>query len=350
MGRPRSPGLAWLPPHCYPDRGRIVYKKGCKPVRLCSESEATYDLVVKRLAEHLNNRPDTTKLRWLCERFNESAQFKKLSPATRKAYEIHCRTILNFQGKGGKLMGDASFSSITTGLLQRYLDRRAEQGAPVSGNREICGYLSKVYSWAGARDKLPKGMQNPCIGVERNTESARDRYVEDWEFDFALARAKPLLALWMQMTYLLAGRPSEPLKLTKRALTDEGVRVERLKGSKTNVVRWRPEGAPTNSYSWLEDVVNQALALPCRVSTVYLLHDEDGQPLKYSRIRSMWDDMMELCAKDSEAEGIVWTPFKRHDLKRKGVSDHESGTVGGHKTEQMRNRYRVREDIEEPVR
>ncbi len=31
------------------------------------------------------------------------------------------------------------------------------------------------------------------------------------------------------------------------------------------------------------------------------------------------------------------------------MSDHESGTIGGHKTEQMRNRYRVREDIEEPV-
>lgn len=342
MSRPRSDKWKWLPPHCYPDRGRIVYKKGGKAVRLCSEAEATYDLVVKRLAEYLENLPDTTKLRWLCEQFNESAHFKKLAASTRKAYGYHYQTIANFEGKNGVLMGDAAFAKVTPGLLRKYLDLRAEQGDPVAGNREVKGYLSAVYAWAGERDMLPKNMVNPCHGVRRNEEEADDRYVEDWELDYALARATPrYVYLFMWLAYLLAARTTEVLQLRRSDLTPEGVRVRRLKGSKTNVVKWSP---------LLEEIVNEALAPHGRVRSLHLLHDADGQPYRYSALRSAWDRMMGRCAKAAAVDGIDWAPFKRHHLKAKGASDHESGTVGGWRTEQMRNRYRKREDLEEPVR
>lgn len=351
MGRPRSERWRWLPPYTYPDRGRIVYKRGkMKPVKLCTEAEATYDLVIKRLADHLGSQPDDSTLRWLCEEYQQSPQFLRLSASTRRAYKVHHKTIANFAGKNGVLMGDAGFADITTGLLQKYLDKRAEQDAPISGNREVKGYLSAVYAWAAARDMLPRGMVNPCHAVVRNPETARTRYVEDWELDFAIERATlAYLKIYLPLAYLLAGRVTEVLKLQRGALTDEGVRVERLKGSKTNIVRWRPDGAKPSDYSWLEDVVNQALALPGKIKSLYLLHDQHGQPISYTALRNAWDDLMARCAKDAEAQGLAWSPFTRHDLKRKGISDHKSGTIGGHRTQQMRDRYRVREDIEEPV-
>lgn len=344
MGRPRSDRWGWLPRYCYPDRGRIVYKHGkMKPVRLCSEAEATYHLVVQRLAEHLGTQPDDTTLRWLCTQYLESPAFAKLAPATRRAYQIHHNTVVGFAGKNGMLMGDAPFAQITPGLLRKYLDKRAEQGAPKSGNREVKGYLSAVYAWALARDMLPRGTANPCHGVQRNPETPRRRYVEDWELRYALDRATPAyLPIVMALCYLLAARITEVLRLQRGDLTPEGVRVRRLKGSKTNIIEWSP---------LLESTVNQALGLPSRIGSVYLLHDNAGQPITYSAVRNAWDDLMARCAKDTAADGLEdWQPFTRHDLKKKGTSDHKDGRNAGHKSEAMRNLYRLREDVVEPVR
>lgn len=342
MGRPRTGRWAWLPQYCYADRGRIVYKQGrMTPVRLCSESEATYALVVQRLSEHLGGGGEDT-LKWLCQKYLESPQFQSLAVATRRAYGIHHKSLINFAGRGGRLFGDAEFRRITPGLLRKYLDRRAEQGAPVAGNREVKGFLSAVFAWAGERDMLPPNFGNPCHGVTRNSESARTRYVEDWEMSFARQRATPpYLGLFLDLAYLLAARSSEVLRLQRGDLTPDGVRVRRLKGSRTNVVEWSPA---------LESAVNAALGLPGRVSSLYLLHDDAGQPITYSALRGSWDRLMARCAADAERDGVVWSPWTRHDLKRKAVSDHSTGAVGGHKTSQMRDRYRVREDIESPVR
>lgn len=339
MSRPRSEKWKWLPQHCYADRGRIVYKVGGKPVRLCSETEATYELVVQRLAAHLEQLPDTDSLRWLCQQYHESAKFARLAASTRKAYEYHRDTLLATRGKGGMLMGDAPYRLLTTGVLQKYVDLRASQGDPVAGNREIKGYLSAVFSWAVQRD-LAAG--NPCRAVDKNPEAARERYVEDWELAHFQAHASPAyLPIVAELAYLLAARISEVLALTRADLLQEGVRVARGKGSKTNVVAWSPR---------LRAATEAAKALPARISTTLLLHDADGQPLRYAAVRSAWVASMKRCAKAAEQEGLVWTGFTRHDLKRKGVTDHKTGTVAGHKTEQMRNRYRVREDVEEPVR
>lgn len=344
MGRPRSERWGWLPRYCYPDRGRIVYKRGpMKPVRLCSEAEATYALVVQRLAEHLGSQPDDTTLKWLCQQYVESAQFQRLSPRTRKAYAIHHQTLITFQGKGGRLMGNAAFAQITPGLLRKYLDKRAEQGAPVSGNREVKGFLSAVYAWAAERDMLPRGMANPCHPVQRNAETPRAHYVEDWILAYAVARATPAyLPIVMMLCYLLAARITEVLRLQRGDLTPDGVRVRRLKGSKTNIIEWSPE---------LERCVNTALGMPSRIGSLYLIHDAAGQPITYSAVRNAWDDLMAKCAADAAADGIEgWQPFTRHDLKKKGTTDHKDGRNAGHKTEAMRNLYRLREDIVEPVR
>lgn len=346
MGRPRSSHLTWLPEHCYVQRKRIVYiPPGGGQVRLCAVSEATRELVIQRLAEYLGQRveEDKASLKWLCDQYNESPQFQELNERTRNAYKVHYRTITNFAGKGGRLMGSAAFAQITPGLLQKYLDRRAEQGAPVSGNREVKGYLSAVFSWGLARDYLPKGSVNPCLSVERNKEVKRKHYVEDWIMLYAIKRATPeYLPLVMWLCYLLGARITEVLLLQRGDLTPDGVRVRRLKGSKTNVIEWSP---------LLEDAVNRALGLPSRVGSIYLLHDDAGQPFKYSRVRNAWDDLMAKCIKDAEAEGIEgFVPFTRHDLKKKGTSDHKDGRVAGHKTESVRNDYRLLEDIVEPVR
>lgn len=340
MSRPRKAGRDWLPKYCYPNRGRIVYRPpGEKDVRLCSLAEATRELVVRRLAEHLEARPDTSTLRWLCQQYHDSAKFARLADSTRKAYETHRRTLLACRGKNGVVMGDVTYKALTTGVLQRYVDRRAAEGDPVAGNREIKGYLSAVFTWAQQRD-LVAG--NPCREVEKNPETARVRYVEDWELEFFERHATPAyLPIVAELAYLLAARITEVLRLTRADLLDDGVRVRRLKGSKTNVVKWSPR---------LRAAVDAAQALPARAATTLLLHDGDGQALKYAAVRSAWELTQRRCSRKADSERLVWLSFTRHDLKRKGVTDHESGKIGGHKTEAMRQRYRVNEEREEPVR
>lgn len=340
MSRPRKSTHDWLPKYCYINRQSIVYiEPGQKPVKLCKVKGATRESVIRLLAAHLESKPDASTLRWLCQQFDESVQFSRLAVSTRKAYGYHRDTLLATKGKNGVTMGDVTYARLTTGVLQRYVDRRATEGDPVAGNREIKGYLSAVFSWAQQRDLVAA---NPCHAVRKNPETAATRYVEDWELSHFQAHASPAyLPIFAELAYLLAARTSEVLALSRGDLLDDGVRVRRLKGSKTNVVLWSPR---------LRAAVDAAKALPARVATTTLLHDKAGQPLKYAAVRSAWDLTQKRCAKAAEADGVVWSGFTRHDLKRKGATDHKSGTVAGHKTEAMRQRYRVNEDREEPVR
>ncbi len=63
----------------------------------------------------------------------------------------------------------------------------------------------------------------------------------------------------------------------------------------------------------------------------------DGQKLTESAIRSA----MRRLKQRMEEAGLGDIFWNLHDLKRKGISDAEDDRIGGHKTEAMRNRYKV---------
>jgi integrase len=148
--------------------------------------------------------------------------------------------------------------------------------------------------------------------VKLNREAPRQRYVTDDEFKTVLRMAPPPISQMMELAYLLRARLSEVLNLTVDDVSDTHVTLRRLKGS---------EGELT----LLSDRLRAA------VSDV-----RGGRHICYqyseSAFRSAWRRLQAAMRK----EGIEVFAF--HDLKAKGISDHETNH-GGHRDPKMRKVY-----------
>ena len=98
-----------------------------------------------------------------------------------------------------------------------------------------------TYSWARERDKCD---MNPCEGVHRNSETARTRYIEDWEYNLIHKLAQdsgtPYLSPAMELAYLCRARRNEVFSLTRSDVTEKGVYINRTKGSLPEFTQWSP--------------------------------------------------------------------------------------------------------------
>jgi hypothetical protein len=343
MGRKRAnPRDSWLPTGVYPDvkGGRYIVRSqkltGGKEVRLCS-LQRNRAQVLDAFDTFTTNVKGNT-LDTLIREYMKSTKFTSLAVRTQSDYRKYYNALSAVTFNQGQSLMTLAPQRVTKGLARQILDARANDGAPVQGNRAVKGLLSAVFTWALSRDLVPGMTDNPCHGVERNKESTgREHYAEQWELKYALARATPdYLPIVMRLCYFLYARIVEVQELLKTDLIDEGVLMRRRKGSKNNIIEWDAE---------LEAAVNAALSLKREISSVYLLHDDQGQPLQYSAIRNAWDRCMARCVKDAAAEGLVFRPFTRHDMKRKGMNDTSQLNPAGHKTEAMRQRYRVKPEV-----
>lgn len=95
---------------------------------------------------------------------------------------------------------------MTPAVILAYKDTRSIT-APIRTNRELA-YLSVVFSWAYERDLA---RNNPVKGVRRNKERHRERYVEDWEYEFVYGLADNVhyLRPAMEFAYLMRLRKVE---------------------------------------------------------------------------------------------------------------------------------------------
>ena len=337
--RKRKPENAWMPKGVRLYRGRYVLvqylgmkdgrRQYGKEIVLCgadaprSEVWARYEQVTKGTK--------TVTIRDLLDEFNGSVQFRKLAPRTQKDYDRYYQIIVQKPMKGG-VFGDVPAGAVTPGAVKRYLDKRADEGAPIAGNKEI-GYLSAAYSWAVERDILKS---NPCKDVKRNPKNKRQHYVEDADYQRALSLASPAyLPLFMELAYLCRLRKNEVLTLRWSAVKPEGLLVERGKGSKGSLITWTPR---------LRGVVDACKALPMDFtpmdySDIPLIHDRRGAPITIGAIDSAWKRLMKK----------IDNPFWIHDLKRKAVSDFEGDKLkaSGHRDPKMLEIYDVKvEEVE----
>ena len=279
----------------------------------------------------------TNTLGWLLDEYQGSREFEyrgteRKSGRTIKDQLLQIKRIKTFKVKGGRIFGQIARNSITKGVIRAYLDKRLEQGAPVAGNREKA-LISKAWNWALERDKIFE--PNPCMGVARNPEKPRDRYVTDQEYQIVYnlsltksdksTRPPPsYVPICMELAYLCRMRISEVLAVTKTDIKELGLDTRRLKGSKDAVTEWTDR---------LRSAVDSALKLPG--ASVMLIHNKEGSAIKYSAFNSAWTRLMGR----ADEQGVE--PFTFHDLKAKGVSDFEGNKqkASGHKTSAMVARY-----------
>lgn len=261
-------------------------------------------------ALHAEQRHTVT---WLLQTYFSSRQFSNLRIKTQTDYRSRANTLQNMLMTNGKPFGQLLLTQVDRYLLREYLDL---SNHPVSANRQIA-VLSSAWAWALERYKIPP---NACKEVKPNKERPRTRYVNDGEY----RRAKSLAPLWLQvamdLSYICRARRGEVLALTVDDIKDNGLLINRSKGSKAEVTQWTPA---------LRAVVEKAASLDGPHD--HLVRTKAGK-IAVPQFDSAWRRLM---AKVSELGGAK---FSYHDIKAKGLSDmHEPWA--GHKSDSMLDAY-----------
>lgn len=237
---------------------------------------------------------------WLLRLFMDSEQFAALASKTQKDYRMAIERLVNAP-VGNDRFGSVALHRVDKRSIRTYLDT---YDAPVAANRHVA-ILKSAWNWCLERYQIP---DNPCIGVKLNREAPRQRYVTDDEYEAALRMAPAPIQQMMELAYLLRARLSEVLNLTVDDVSETHVRLIRLKGS---------EGELTVLSDRLRSVLSEVRG------DHYICH-------RYSQaaFRSAWRRL----------QSKLDNPFTFHDLKSKGVSDHQTNH-SGHRSASMRKVY-----------
>lgn len=266
---------------------------------------------------------------WLFGLYTKSPQFSKLAIKTRQEDEIRLRRLR-------LVFGSMLPRKVTSGHIRQYMDTVGET-APASANRDH-GFLSRVYSWAKERNIVN---DNPARDVKKFVETPRDRYVEDWEYDLvyqiALTTSYPWIAPMMEFAYLCRMRSQEIRSLaTDKHLLPEGIFVERGKGSANEITLWSER---------LRDAVSLAeklLGQGSQTENIPLFPARSGGVISKSGFSSAWRRVRSKAMEEGlaiDGKRVTLTEsFNFHDLKAKGVTDHET-KASGHKNRKMQAIY-----------
>ena len=145
---------------------RLAADSRLTPVsRHCLTSLCGLDVPISEVWEAYENLQSPQKektIGWLLGEYFNSRDFARLAPNTRDSSKIYSTTIRSYRLRGGGQFESVAVRKITPGLIRRYLDSRAQDGSPVSANREIA-LLSTAWRWARERDYITQ--ENPARQV-----------------------------------------------------------------------------------------------------------------------------------------------------------------------------------------
>jgi site-specific recombinase XerC len=298
---------------------------------------------------------DRGTLRYVCEQFHLSDRYKKLASKTHNDYCYSRDVLLNIPTKLGKPLGDLAVKKFTAALVQRIVDRLADEGTPSKAAHAL-RYLRRVLQWGRNRGFLEI---NPAIGIEAPIERKQRRLpqlnVMDVLIDRATARGRlarnepggcpEYLASVMELAYLCRLRGIEVVTLTDANELEEGILTNRRKGSRDNIVRWTPrlravwDGAKAlRARTW----ECRKTPIPIAASKRFIIVASHGGPLRKTSLDTAWQRFITLAISDGNIDPEE--RFALHDLKRRGITD-TTGTradkqeASGHRDQKMMDIY-----------
>jgi integrase len=131
-------------------------------------------------------------------------------------------------------------------------------------------------------------------------------------------------ALAAMIAYLTGKAQGQILRLSRKQLTPEGIEffVPRKKGASV-LVSWSDE---------LSAAVEESLAMPSRITPMYVVHSRDGTAYTSDGFKSGWQDLMTLWVKSGRDR------FTFHDLRAKSATDvisqgRKASELTGHRLE-----------------
>ncbi|WP_341522178.1 integrase [Pseudomonas sp. G.S.17] len=307
-----------------------------------------------RIIEEMNGI-DRDSLKYLCEQFHESTQYKALSPNTHADYSYSRDVLLTFPTKLQKPLGDLAVKKFTPALVQRIIDKIAQEGAPSKAAHAL-RYLRRVMQWGRNRGFVEV---NPAKGIEAPKERKRRRLPDTTVMvdliKYAHQQGKltrgqagacsPYLWYVMEIGYLCRLRGIETITLTDENELEKGVLTNRRKGSRDNIVRWTPRlraawsaAKAIRSEIW----ARKKVPVPMRADQRMLIVSATGRPLSKSGLDTAFQRLVVQAIK----AGVMTEEqrFGLHDFKRKGITDTvgtraDKQEASGHRDESMMDIY-----------
>lgn len=210
-----------------------------------------------------------------------------------------------------KVFGSAPLETILPGAVGAL--KRELRATPTAFNR-LKALLSVLWNWS--REGGLTAAPNPCTGVKGYHEHARDVVVTDRMYFAVYDQAEQMVKDWMDMTVTSGPRVSDVLKILRpTAETLNAGELHVFHGKRTRkVVRVDYEDD-------LREVVESILARTAGVRSVYLIHDERGQPYSYAQLKDRFDAARAAARAKAEEEGVAWVDYQRRDLRAKSATD-----------------------------
>lgn len=229
-----------------------------------------------------------------------------------------------------KVFGDSPLETIRPVDVKRYLTERVDRNgrpAPIRANREIA-LLSHVINFARERGLVE--MHNPCVGVRKNKEVGRERYLEDAEFDAIYAKGDDELRDAMDLLLLTSQRPGDVIKMKRHDIRDGHLWVRQ---DKTKMrLRIAIEGE-------LAAAIDRMTKRPREATGVHLVQDRNGQPLTYWMLERRFARAREAAALEMPSAGDI----QLRDIRGKAATDVEdldhAQRLLGHASRTMTEHY-----------
>ncbi len=304
---------------------------------------------------------DRDSLTFLAEQFHKSDQFKRLATKTQADYCYSRDVLLGIPTKLGKPLGELAVRKFTPPLVQRVVDRIAEDGTPSKAAHAL-RYPRRLMQWGRNRGYVDV---NPAQGIEAPKERKLRRLPEPTVMaaliQFAQQQGKltrgekgacaPYLWYVMEISYLCRLRGIETVTLTDANETPEGVLTNRRKGSRDNIVRWTPRlrAAWDAAKQVRADIwEKKKMPVPIAAEQRRLIVAAHGGALQKTSLDTAWQRLVTQAIE----KGVMTAEqrFGLHDFKRRGITDTE-GTradkqqASGHRSEGMLDVY----DLSVPV-
>lgn len=314
VGKRKNPADNWMPPRVY--RGKAAFEfrtKDNKAIRLCALTEpqsAVWLAYEKAMGEEAERKT----FQVLAEQFMCSPDFMDLAAETRKDYT-------KYAGKVLPVFGKVNPDKIKPEHIRRYMDQRG-LASRTQANREK-SFLSRVFRWGYERGYV---QHNPCQGVKKFKETARERYITDEEYKAVYDVAPDVVRATMEIAYLCLARQSDVLALTEDQIRETGIFIRQGKTGVKQIKAWSPR---------LRAAVALARSLPLKpgIRSLFVIHQTSGSKYTRDGFNSRWRDA-KIAAQEKNPH--LQIDFTFHDLKAKGVSDlegslEEKQAISGHK-------------------
>lgn len=319
MGRPRKNNPLNLPPRVYASHGAFFFEHPAD--RRWEPLGTDVEKAKKRAAEieHGNAEGFGTVAFYLDEFLTWCRARVKAKDLAQRTLEDYERDVVPLKDFFGTMMP----IGVEAPHVAEYLDTNLELNRGVRANREkAC--LSSMFTWL-IRTGAAGIKSNPCIGVKRNKETKRDRYVEDDEMHATLKDAPVQVWALAELIYRTLQRPEDIITWTPRNITTrrdaagKDVRIIRNDQGKTGRIV-DIEVTPEIDAVLARLKVDSIPAKNKAVAAMTIVHRRDGHPYSYDGLCAMLkrQQVKVRAAGGALAEMPSWGFY---DMKGKGATD-----------------------------